>query len=84
MLRGGKPAGRPSRLLRQSQANNRISDNRFMMPAGAALKPVVVNSRSGKPTQACNLDKGYPFGSSADDDDGGVGNQLTNNQVVRR
>jgi len=55
-----------------------------MMPAGAALKPVVVNSRSGKPTQACNLDKGYPFGSSADDDDGGVGNQLTNNQVVRR
>ena len=64
-------------IRHQTPSDNQITDNGF---AGAArLRPqlVVVGAREGRRSY-CNADRGYPWGSSADD-----GDRATNNVVAR-
>jgi parallel beta-helix repeat protein len=74
-------------IRHQSPSNNIIEDNKFYVPS-KTLKIIVINSRSGKMAKSperdpkiCDLDKGYNFGSSKNDDDGGINNKLLRNEI---
>ncbi|MFQ6540140.1 MULTISPECIES: hypothetical protein [Aphanothece] len=83
--RGGihlyRNCGEGGTIRHQSPSYNRIINNKFPNSENGRL--VVVNSRSGN-RRYCAQDKGYPYGSSADDRDRGVGNDLSGNEDPTR
>ena len=64
-------------IRHQTPSYNQITDNVFSGAARLRPQLVVVGSREGRRAY-CSADRGYPFGSSADDGDG-----ATNNVVAR-
>lgn len=64
-------------IRHQTPSDNQITDNAFSGAARLRPQLVVVGSREGRRAY-CSADRGYPFGSSADDGDG-----ATNNVVAR-
>lgn len=69
-------------IRHQTPSHNTITGNAF---AGAArLRPrlVVENARQGR-RPYCRADRGYPWGSSADDRDHASGNVIADNRTVR-
>ncbi len=64
-------------IRHQTPSDNHITDNTFNGAARLRPQLVVVGSREGRRAY-CSADRGYPFGSSADDGDG-----ATNNVVAR-
>lgn len=70
-------------IRHQTPSDNRIYDNKFAT-GSMATKLVVENSRSGKRRKAsfCELDAGYPFGSSINNDDLGQNNYIQSNQTI--
>ena len=79
--RGGvflyRNCGERSVIRHQTPSDNQITDNVFSGAARLRPQLVVVGSREGRHAY-CSADRGYPFGSSADDGDG-----ATNNVVAR-
>ena len=69
-------------IRHQTPSYNQITDN--LLTGAGWLRPraVVIGSREGG-RRYCGDDRGWPFGSSADDGDGATGN-LTARNVVRR
>lgn len=69
------------RVIRhQTPSDNVISNNRFDGAAWFRARAVVVGSRQGG-RRYCGDDAGYSFGSSADDGDHAIGNQINGNTV---
>ncbi|WP_313002544.1 right-handed parallel beta-helix repeat-containing protein [Brevundimonas sp.] len=64
-------------IRHQTPSDNQITDNVFSGAARLRPQLVVVGSREGRRAY-CGADRGYPWGSSADDGDG-----ATNNVVAR-
>jgi len=64
-------------IRHQTPSDNHITNNTFNGAARLRPQLVVVGSREGRRAY-CSADRGYPFGSSADDGDG-----ATNNVVAR-
>ncbi|MGH7021008.1 MAG: right-handed parallel beta-helix repeat-containing protein [Brevundimonas sp.] len=64
-------------IRHQTPSDNQITDNVFSGTARLRPQLVVVGSREGRRAY-CGADRGYPWGSSADDGDG-----ATNNVVAR-
>ena len=64
-------------IRHQTPSDNQITDNVFSGAARLRPQLVVVGSREGRRSY-CGADRGYPWGSSADDGDG-----ATNNVVAR-
>ncbi|WEK57394.1 MAG: NosD domain-containing protein [Candidatus Brevundimonas phytovorans] len=64
-------------IRHQTPSENQITDNVFSSAARLRPQWVVVGSREGRRAY-CRADRGYPFGSSANDGDG-----ATNNVVAR-
>jgi hypothetical protein len=69
-------------IRHQVPAYNTIVRNRIFMTSASVTRPIVENARRGHPAAYCDLDRGYPFGSSASDDDGGHDNILEPNDVI--
>lgn len=71
-------------IRHQTPSDNRIYNNKFAK--GAVIEKLIVeNSRSGgrKRASFCDMDAGYPFGSSVNDDDLGKNNYIQSNEVIR-
>ena len=64
-------------IRHQTPSDNQITDNVFSGAARLRPQLVVVGAREGRRSY-CGEDRGYPFGSSADD-----GDRATNNVVAR-
>lgn len=64
-------------IRHQTPSDNQITDNIFSGAARLRPQLVVVGSREGRRAY-CGADRGYPWGSSADD-----GDRATNNVVAR-
>lgn len=64
-------------IRHQTPSDNQITDNVFSGAARLRPQLVVVGAREGRRAY-CSADRGYPFGSSADD-----GDRATNNVVAR-
>jgi hypothetical protein len=73
--------GEGGTIRHQSSSYNRIINNKFPNSENGRL--VMVNSRNGN-RPYCDHDKGYPFGSSTDDRDLGVGNVIDGNEDPTR
>ena len=69
-------------IRHQTPSYNQITDNLFTGAGWLRPRAVVIGSREGG-RRYCGDDRGWPFGSSADDDDGATGNLAARN-VVRR
>ena len=69
-------------IRHQTPSYNQITDNLFTGAGWLRPRAVVIGSREGG-RRYCGDDRGWPFGSSADDGDGATGN-LTARNVVRR
>lgn len=81
--RGGvflyRNCGEDGVIRHQTPSNNLIADNVF---SGATRNSVVVGSREGG-RRYCKDDRGWPFGSSADDGDHATGNVVVRNRITR-
>jgi len=64
-------------IRHQTPSDNQITDNVFSDAARLRPQRVVIGSREGRRAY-CSADRGYPWGSSADD-----GDRATNNVVAR-
>jgi len=69
-------------IRHQTPSYNQITDNLFTGAGWLRPRAVVIGSREGG-RRYCGDDRGWPFGSSADDGDGATGN-LTARNIVRR
>lgn len=69
-------------IRHQTPSYNQITDNLFYRPDWLRPRLVVVGAREGRRSY-CGDDAGWPFGSSQDDGDRAVGNQLRGNRAVR-
>lgn len=69
-------------IRHQTPSYNQITDNLFYRASWLRPRLVVVGAREGRRSY-CGDDAGWPFGSSQDDGDGAVGNQLRGNRAVR-
>lgn len=69
-------------IRHQTPSYNQITDNLFTGAGWLRPRAVVIGSREGG-RRYCGDDRGWPFGSSADDGDGATGNLAARN-VVRR
>lgn len=65
-------------IRHQSPSNNRITDNSFSGANWLRPRLVVENARDGRRSY-CDDDAGWPYGSSADDRDGGRDNLIARN-----
>jgi hypothetical protein len=65
-------------IRHQTPSDNQITDNVFLRAARLHPQLVVVGSREGRRAY-CSADHGYPWGSSADDDDRATGNVVARN-----
>lgn len=68
-------------IRHQAPSDNQITDNVFSGAARLRPQLVVVGSREGRRSY-CSADRGYPWGSSADDGDRATGNVVARN--IRR
>ena len=69
-------------IRHQTPSYNQIADNLFTGAGWLRPRAVGIGSRAGG-RRYCGDDRGWPFGSSADDGDGATDN-LTARNVVRR
>lgn len=69
-------------IRHQAPSDNRITDNVFSGAARLRPRTVVVGSREGRRSY-CGDDRGWPYGSSADDGDNAAGNVVERNRIVR-
>ena len=65
-------------IRHQTPSDNQITDNVFRGAARLRPRLVVVGSREGRRSY-CSADRGYPWGSSADDGDRATGNVVARN-----
>ena len=65
-------------IRHQTPSNNQITDNVFSGAARLRPQLVVVGAREGRRSY-CSADRGYPWGSSADDGDRATGNVVARN-----
>ena len=65
-------------IRHQTPSDNQITDNVFSRAARLRPQLVVVGSREGRRSY-CGEDRGYPWGSSADDGDRATGNVVARN-----
>ncbi|WP_312782941.1 right-handed parallel beta-helix repeat-containing protein [Brevundimonas sp.] len=65
-------------IRHQTPSDNQITDNVFSGAAWLRPQLVVVGSREGRRSY-CGADRGYPWGSSADDGDRATGNVVARN-----
>ncbi|MNS79968.1 hypothetical protein D3C72_1136340 [compost metagenome] len=65
-------------IRHQTPSDNQITDNVFSGAARLRPRLVVVGSREGRRAY-CSADRGYPWGSSADDGDRATGNVVARN-----
>ena len=65
-------------IRHQTPSDNQIADNVFSGAARLRPQLVVVGSREGRRAY-CSADRGYPWGSSADDGDRATGNVVARN-----
>jgi len=72
--------GEGGTVRHQTPSDNVVTGNVFRGRGLFGSAPVVVNSRGGWRLY-CGEDRGYPFGSSADDGDNGTGNVVEPNRV---
>ncbi|MGU3538596.1 right-handed parallel beta-helix repeat-containing protein [Methylobacterium sp. A54F] len=72
--------GEGGTVRHQTPSSNTIRGNVFRQAGFLAPEPVVVNSRGGWRLY-CGADAGYPFGSSLDNGDNGVGNVIEDNRT---
>lgn len=71
-------------IRHQTPSFNQVSHN-FLIDMVQLNGPgIVENSRSHRKAPYCDLDKGYPFGSSSDDRDGGHDNDIRENRMVKK
>ena len=82
---GGRPGvflyrncGERGVIRHQTPSDNQITDNIFSGAARLRPQLVVVGSREGRRSY-CGADRGYPWGSSADDGDRATGNVVARN-----
>lgn len=68
-------------IRHQTPSDNQITDNIFSGAARLRPQLVVVGAREGRRSY-CGADRGYPWGSSADDGDGATNNVVARN--IRR
>jgi hypothetical protein len=84
--RGGiflyRNCGEDGVIRHQTPSYNQITDNSFSGAGWLRPRTVVVGAREGN-RRYCADDAGYPFGSSADDGDGAVGNRVERNRTSR-
>ena len=69
-------------IRHQTSSYNQITDNVFTGAGWLRPRAVVIGSREGG-RRYCGDDRGWPFGSSANDSDGATGN-VTARNIVRR
>ena len=69
-------------IRHQTPSYNQITDNVFTGAGWLRPRAVVIGSREGG-RRYCGDDRGWPFGSSANDSDGATGN-VTARNIVRR
>ena len=67
-------------IRHQTPSHNRIAGNDFSGAGWLNPRAVVVGAREGRRSY-CGDDAGWPFGSSADDGDGAVGNRVEDNRI---
>ncbi len=65
-------------IRHQTPSNNQVTDNVFSGAARLRPQRVVVGAREGRRSY-CGEDRGYPWGSSADDGDRATGNVVARN-----
>lgn len=76
--------GEGGTVRHQQPQRNVIEGNEFYYDRYFGLSPAIwLGSRMGA-RNYCNLDKGFPFGSSADDRDFANGNAVLSNRFVKR
>lgn len=84
--RGGvflyRNCGEDGVIRHQTPSDNRISGNVFTGADWLRPRAVVVGSREGR-RRYCAADRGWAFGSSADDGDHATGNLVSDNRVER-
>lgn len=84
--RGGvflyRNCGEDGVIRHQTPSNNTITDNVFSGAARLRPRTVVVGAREGG-RRYCGDDRGWPFGSSADDGDNATGNVVARNRMAR-
>lgn len=84
--RGGiflyRNCGEDGVIRHQTPSDNRITDNVFTGASWLRPQLVVVGAREGR-RNYCAADKGYPFGSSADDGDRAERNLVERNRIER-
>ncbi|WP_293827703.1 right-handed parallel beta-helix repeat-containing protein [uncultured Brevundimonas sp.] len=84
--RGGvflyRNCGEDGVIRHQTPSYNQITDNVFTGAGWLRPRAVVIGSREGR-RPYCGADRGYPFGSSAEDGDGATGNLAARNVVHR-
>ena len=84
--RGGiflyRNCGEDGVIRHQTPSDNVITDNTFAGVNWARPQTVVVGAREGG-RRYCGDDRGWPFGSSADDGDNATGNTVERNRTVR-
>lgn len=82
--RGGvflyRNCGEDGVIRHQTPSYNQITDNDFSGAFWLRPRAVVVGAREGN-RRYCGDDAGWPFGSSADDGDGAVGNLAARNRI---
>ena len=85
---GGRPGvflyrncGERGVIRHQTPSDNQITDNVFSGASWLRPRLVVVGAREGRRSY-CNADRGYPWGSSADDGDRATGNVVA--RITRR
>ena len=69
-------------IRHQTPSYNQITDNVFTGAGWLRPRAVVIGSREGG-RRYCGDDRGWPFGSSANDSDGATGNVAARNIVLR-
>lgn len=72
--------GEGGTVRHQTPSDNMVTGNTFSGSGAFRPQAIVVNSRGGWRLY-CRDDAGYPFGSSADDADGGTGNVVDPNTI---
>ena len=84
--RGGifvyRNCGEDGVIRHQTPSDNRITDNVFTGANWFRPQLVVVGAREGR-RNYCAADRGYPFGSSADDGDHAARNLVERNRIER-
>lgn len=84
--RGGvflyRNCGEDGVIRHQTPSSNTITDNVFSGAGRLRPRTVVVGAREGG-RRYCGDDRGWPWGSSADDGDHATGNLVARNQVLR-